>query len=205
MRVEIKRLHKQLGLTTIYVTHDQSEAMSLSDIIVVMRQGRIEQIGTPQEIYNCPKSLYVADFMGYSNRLPVEITGRDGDMWVVQTATGLQLKGSTTSDDAVGWQPGQPLLACSRPDETLVDPPPAFNQLRGFVHLTEYVGKAFETVIRLEGDDRLQLFAHSERLRDAETTVQFGVRPDRLLLFSADEQQRLAPKNGAAAAAGARR
>jgi ABC-type Fe3+/spermidine/putrescine transport system ATPase subunit len=170
-----------------------------------MRQGCIEQIGTPQEIYNCPQSLYVADFMGYSNRLPVEIVGRDGNTWVVQTTTGLQLRGSTTSDDTTSWQPGQHLLACSRPDETLVDPPPAFNQLRGLVHLTEYVGKAFETVIRLEGDERSQLFAHSERPREAETTIQFGVRPDRLLLFSAEEQQRLFPKNGPAAAAGGRR
>src|SRR5205085_168099 len=63
MRIEIKRLHEQLGLTSVYVTHDQSEAMSLSDIVVVMRQGRIEQVGTPEEIFMHPASLYVADFM----------------------------------------------------------------------------------------------------------------------------------------------
>jgi len=83
MRIEIKRLHTELGLTTLYVTHDQSEAMSLSDRVVVMRQGAIEQEGTPQEIYNQPKSLYVAHFMGYANRLPAEIVGREGEQFVV--------------------------------------------------------------------------------------------------------------------------
>src|SRR5579859_8076704 len=76
MRIEIKRLHQQLGLTTLYVTHDQSEAISLSDVVVVMKKGRIEQVGTPQEIYNCPQSLYVADFVGYINRLPVTLKER---------------------------------------------------------------------------------------------------------------------------------
>jgi putative spermidine/putrescine transport system ATP-binding protein len=186
MRIEIKRLHKQLGLTTIYVTHDQSEAMSLSDIVVVMRQGAIEQIGTPQEIYNSPKRLYVADFMGYSNRLPVEVQGRDGELWVVQTADGTQLRASVTTQPQEDWQPGKIVLACARPDETLVDPPSTFNQLRGIVHLTEYIGKGFETVISVEGDEKLQFVASSERPRDLETSVKFGVRPDRLLLFPAD-------------------
>ena len=70
MRIEIKRLHKRLGLTTIYVTHDQGEAMSMSDLVVVMRKGRIMQVGTPQEIYTCPHDWYVADFMGYPTSCP---------------------------------------------------------------------------------------------------------------------------------------
>jgi putative spermidine/putrescine transport system ATP-binding protein len=186
MRIEIKRLHKQLGLTTIYVTHDQSEAMSLSDMVIVMRQGSIEQIGTPQEIYNCPKRLYVADFMGYSNRFPVEIQGRDGEMWVVRTAAGTELRASVTTEPQGDWQPGKIVLACARPDETLVDPPPTFNQMRGIVHLTEYVGKAYETVISVDADEKLQFVACSERPPDLETSVKFGVRPDRLLLFPAE-------------------
>jgi putative spermidine/putrescine transport system ATP-binding protein len=202
MRIEIKRLHKQLGLTTIYVTHDQSEAMSLSDMVVVMRQGAIEQIGTPQEIYNSPKRLYVADFMGYSNRLPVEVQGRDGDMWVVRTAEGTQLRASVTTQPQEDWQPGKIVLACSRPDETLVDPPPTFNQLRGIVRLTEYVGKAFETVISVEGDEKLQFVACSERPRDLETAVKFGVRPDRLLLFPTDGPLHFAVKSETAVLVG---
>src|SRR3546814_7213094 len=67
LRHEIKRLHHALGLTTIYVTHDQDEALSLSDRVVVMRDGRIQQLGAPEELYTRPDNLYVARFMGYRN------------------------------------------------------------------------------------------------------------------------------------------
>ena len=64
MRLEIARLHKKLGITTIYVTHDQIEAMTLADKIVVINEGNIVQVGTPQELFNYPKSLFVAEFIG---------------------------------------------------------------------------------------------------------------------------------------------
>ncbi|MBE9473168.1 MAG: ABC transporter ATP-binding protein, partial [Chloroflexi bacterium] len=67
MRVEIRRLQQRLGITTVYVTHDQAEAMSLSDRVVVIRDGQIEQVGTPSEIYQQPASLFVADFIGRAN------------------------------------------------------------------------------------------------------------------------------------------
>lgn len=73
MQVEIKRLHRELGITMIYVTHDQSEAMTLSDRLVVFSDGRIEQIGTPLEVYHKPASRFVADFVGDCNRLPGRI------------------------------------------------------------------------------------------------------------------------------------
>jgi spermidine/putrescine transport system ATP-binding protein len=77
MQMEIKAMHKSLGITFIYVTHDQEEALTLSDTIVVMSEGRIQQIGTPTEIYNEPKNAFVADFIGESNILNgVMITGQ---------------------------------------------------------------------------------------------------------------------------------
>src|SRR6266567_3440003 len=99
MRIEIKRLHNELGLTTVYVTHDQSEAMSLSDKVVVMRLGRIEQIGSPQEIYNQPNSLFVSRFMGYVNHLPVTIIDKVDDFWLVQTTNGIQLRATSTAKE----------------------------------------------------------------------------------------------------------
>lgn len=69
MKEEIQRIQKQLGITCLYVTHDQSEALSLADRIIVMRDGKIEQIGTPQEIYDRPRSIFVADFIGQANLL----------------------------------------------------------------------------------------------------------------------------------------
>lgn len=190
MRIEIKRLHKQLGLTTIYVTHDQSEAMSLSDLVVVMRKGRIEQVGTPQEIYNCPRSLYVADFMGYANQLPAVVAGREGNEYVIQTDSGLTLRGSSQAELAAG----QRILACSRPDETLTSGVEGVNRMRGSVHLVEYIGKAFEIVVRLEGHDNVQLLIHSERALDIERAVDFEIRPSSLLLFPVDMEATAQPE-----------
>src|SRR5450432_164776 len=104
MRVEIKRLHNELGLTTVYVTHDQSEAMSLSDKVIVMRQGNIEQVGVPQDIYKLPHSLFVAQFMGYLNRFPVMLLERVGERWLVQTPAGISLTASTTTKESASWQ-----------------------------------------------------------------------------------------------------
>ena len=73
LRPEIRRIQRQLGITTIYVTHDQEEALSLSDRIVVMNEGRVEQVGTPFEIYNYPKTGFVASFIGQLNLLPVTV------------------------------------------------------------------------------------------------------------------------------------
>ena len=74
LRSEIRRIQRQLGITTIYVTHDQEEALSLSDRIVVMSAGQVEQIGTPFEIYNYPKTAFTAAFIGQLNMLPVAVT-----------------------------------------------------------------------------------------------------------------------------------
>ncbi|MDB5082289.1 MAG: transporter related protein [Chloroflexi bacterium] len=186
MRVEIKRLHEELNLTTLYVTHDQSEAMSMSDLVLVMRLGRIEQLGTPQDIYNAPRSLYVADFMGYVNKVEVDVAGRDGEEWIVQLPgqAGATLRAKTTLNEAA-WQIGDRVLACSRPDETLIDPLPTSNHLRGTVKLVEYMGKSFEGLIQLEGTQQ-QVMAHSQQPLENGQRVELGIRPERLLLFPMD-------------------
>ena len=79
MRQEIRRLQQQLGITTLYVTHDQVEAMSISDRVVVMNQGAIEQIGTPERIFAAPETVFVADFMGFDNRFSAAVESVQGD------------------------------------------------------------------------------------------------------------------------------
>ena len=79
MRTEIRRIQQEVGITAIYVTHDQSEAMALSDKIIIMEKGVVAQMGTPHEIYYHPKSEFVADFIGEANFLKGPMTGRDGD------------------------------------------------------------------------------------------------------------------------------
>jgi putative spermidine/putrescine transport system ATP-binding protein len=78
LRLEIRRIQRSLGIATMYITHDQEEALSISDRVVVMRDGRVEQLGTPEAIYTSPANEYVARFVGTSNRLPVRVTGSDG-------------------------------------------------------------------------------------------------------------------------------
>jgi iron(III) transport system ATP-binding protein len=87
MRAQIKRLHERLGLTMVYVTHDQGEALSMADRMAIMRQGRISQIGTPRQVYHRPDSRFVADFIGETNLLPGEVR-QVGREVVVQTAAG---------------------------------------------------------------------------------------------------------------------
>ncbi len=89
MRLELKRLQRTFGITTVYVTHDQSEALALSDEIAVFDSGRIIQRGTPQEIYRQPRSRFVADFVGSANFLPGTVRGIDGGVTQVETAHGV--------------------------------------------------------------------------------------------------------------------
>lgn len=84
MRTEIRRIQKELNITSVYVTHDQIEAMTLSDRIVIMNQGIIEQIGTPVEIYRFPNNRFVADFIGRANFIPGEVQGRIGERLIVR-------------------------------------------------------------------------------------------------------------------------
>lgn len=79
MRKEIRKIQQSVGITSIYVTHDQSEAMALSDIIVIMNKGNIEQVGTPQEVYQHPANRFVADFIGSSNFIPASVRDVQGD------------------------------------------------------------------------------------------------------------------------------
>jgi putative spermidine/putrescine transport system ATP-binding protein len=187
MRIELKRIHNELNLTTVYVTHDQSEAMSLSDKVVVMRLGHIEQIGTPQEIYNQPTSLFVAHFMGYINRLSVTVLGKEHPYWRVQAANGTQLLATATDAASANWKEGQRVLALIRPDETIVEPVPTSNRLKGRVQLVEYVGRAYEALIRLEGETGAQLLAHSGSAPESGAEVEISIRPERLLLFAEED------------------
>ena len=78
MQIELKRIQREVGITFIYVTHDQEEALTMSDRIAVMNEGRVEQIGTPQEIYHSPTSVFVANFIGVANLIPAVVQQADG-------------------------------------------------------------------------------------------------------------------------------
>lgn len=104
MQVELSNLHKQLGLTFVLVTHDQEEALSLSDRIAVMHQGKIEQVGSPKQIYEQPQTAFVADFIGDTNLFLGQIAACDGLTLQVVTATGLKIMVKRECNPFLGHQ-----------------------------------------------------------------------------------------------------
>lgn len=91
MQIELKRIQAEVGITFVFVTHDQGEALTMSDRIAVINEGHVEQIATPEEIYNNPSTLFVAGFIGSANLLPGRVVGRDGDTYVVELKSGLRV------------------------------------------------------------------------------------------------------------------
>jgi spermidine/putrescine transport system ATP-binding protein len=92
MQLELKRIQREVGITFIFVTHDQEEALTMSDRIAVMTQGRVDQIGTPTEIYHQPRTAFVAGFIGTANLLPVTVRSQEGETVVVDSRVGNQFR-----------------------------------------------------------------------------------------------------------------
>ncbi|WP_408642477.1 ABC transporter ATP-binding protein [Sinorhizobium chiapasense] len=136
MRAEIRGIHDQIGSTTIYVTHDQDEALSLADRIVVMSQGRIMQIGTPEDLYQRPVHVEVADFMGFRTRLPGRVLSVSGSEAEIEAA-GARLTG--TMRDPL--KPGNAAILSVRPEDLVaVD---GGDGIQVTVNSMEYRGRAF--------------------------------------------------------------
>jgi putative spermidine/putrescine transport system ATP-binding protein len=175
MRAEIKRIHASLGLTCIYVTHDQTEALSLSDWIVVMREGIVMQAGPPNAIYNHPKNVFVADFMGFRNFFPGRI-GADGQL---EGANGAwRIRGRAR--DALA--PGQPATAAIRPEDVQVGADAGgVNQFRGRVEIVEYLGRDNEAVLRLEDQSSLWVHTHADLAPGETVPVTFP--PDKVIFL----------------------
>src|SRR3546814_2504177 len=114
MRAEIRRIHNQLGATTIYVTHDQDEALSLADRIVVLRDGSIRQVGTPHELYESPLYLDVAEFMGFRNKVVGKV-GRVTDGIATISTEGRELTGREMDD----LKPGDEAVLAVRGDDVV--------------------------------------------------------------------------------------
>ncbi|MDN5842494.1 MAG: ABC transporter ATP-binding protein [Alcaligenaceae bacterium] len=102
MQIEIKQLQVALGITMVYVTHDQSEALTMSDRIAVFHDGRIQQLADPETLYNAPSNRFVASFIGENNTMQCMLAGREGDVAVVRMADGTVLKAASTCGSTGG-------------------------------------------------------------------------------------------------------
>lgn len=132
MRTEIRKIQQKIGITAVYVTHDQSEAMSISDQIIIMSKGRVEQIGTPREVYYRPKNKFVADFIGEANFLDAEVvSSADGSAAI--TVNGNRM----TVQDYVGTKQGDKVSLVLRPENVRLADTGA---LQGTVTLSTFMG-----------------------------------------------------------------
>jgi len=160
MRKELRRLQRQIGLTSIYVTHDQAEALAISDWIVVMKEGRIIERGTPTQIYRAPRHVFTAQFLGTTNLVP----GKVEESAVASGHVGV----ATSLGRFVGFDPSHALKAGAqvqisiRPEDFLTDgmaPASAvpLNHLDGTVEFTIFAGSVIEAEVRC-GDTKIQCF-----------------------------------------------
>ena len=173
MQLELKALQQEVGITFVYVTHDQEEALTMSDVIVVMRDGRIQQMGGPTELYERPINRFVSDFIGTSNFIPATVLDFDADTRraTVRSQRGLALGGTVTSDDATPVA-GDEVVVAVRPERLDVIPAAAGNeerngwtQVSGRVHQGTYLGD--QTEYRITTDDVGELVARRQNAAGA--------------------------------------
>jgi iron(III) transport system ATP-binding protein len=188
MRFEIRRLHEDLHITTLYVTHDQAEAMVTSDRIAVMRLGQIEQVGTAEEIYERPRTAFVAGFVGRTNLL----RGMVEDATTVRVGPAHALRVA----DTAGIGRGEPALVSVRPHRVVVLADGADARavrdrgdtlLEGTVSRAVYFGDALDVQVALRGSDLVIRLATlpEARLRVGQP-VTLGIAPEACVLLPPD-------------------
>ncbi len=173
MRVELARLHKELGTTMIYVTHDQVEAMTLADKIVVLRAGRIEQVGAPMELYRDPDNRFVAGFIGSPGMNFLAGTAEPGGVRVA--ALGDRLVETAVALPA----PGQPVTVGLRPQHLTITP--GSSDLT--VEISEQLGGVAYDYLRAPTGERLVTEARGDDIAPVGTSVAISFAPDKPLFF----------------------
>jgi len=183
MRYEIRRIHDRLETTTIYVTHDQIEAMTMADEIVVMRAGRIEQIGSPDAIYDRPANIFVADFIGSPpmNFLRGQVESVDGRTVFRFKSLALPLP------EAAGLQPGRTLVYGVRPVDLVLAEGGA---LQGQMVLSENTGAETMIHVGVDGDD-LRVVVPGRPHIERGSAVGFSIAPAKVHLFDPESGRRI--------------
>lgn len=172
MRIELKILQRKVGVTVVLVTHDQSEALSLSDRVAVMNSGRIEQMGPPLELYSSPKTSFVRDFIGQTTKLPVTIGDRlSGDgTYLLQVAPGLApLRCRTAIEGDISQ--GERAVACIRPESIRLGSSvdlASGNVVEAVVDALLFLGNHYECVLDVAGVKLMAIAPRSEPLREGE-------------------------------------
>jgi putative spermidine/putrescine transport system ATP-binding protein len=173
MRAEVRRIHAMLGCSTVYVTHDQEEALSLADRILVLIDGQTRQIGTPEELYARPATPDVAEFMGYRNLLASVATPREGGVMV--NVAGAQVLG--TPQGVIGTK----VVVAIRPEDLV---PTTDGPISATVEIAEYHGRDFYAVLR--ASDNGVLYCRSPVRVSAGEKLRLAARPERVLVYEGE-------------------
>lgn len=189
MQIELKTLQRETGIAFVLVTHDQEEALAMSDRIVIMRHGRIEQAGTPSELYDLPRTAFVADFIGAQNFLSGRV---DRMRQTLTTEDGIIVHAARIEGDT-----GDTALVAVRPENTTMsraEPKKERNRIRGRVAQTMHLGNTMEFVIRLESN--FDFFCRQPRRMAPDVSV----GDDVWLSWARDDAAIFPPDNDIAAA-----
>jgi len=174
-RAEIRRIHRELDRATIYVTHDQDEALSLADRIVVMKDGVVQQVGPPPEVYEEPANLHVARFMGYRNVLELEVAGGDGQA-VALRGPGIELAARVKQAPT-----GKRATLAIRPEEITVVDSAGLNTVTGKVDNVEYAGRDALVDVVIPGEHVLHVRGPVTLRRG--DTIHVHLPPERALVY----------------------
>ncbi|MET7417605.1 ABC transporter ATP-binding protein [Dactylosporangium sp. NPDC005555] len=196
MQVELKRIQTEVGITFVHVTHDQEEAMTMADTVAVMNAGKIEQLGSPVEMYDFPGTAFVANFLGQSNLFAGTVTGRSGDDVLVESHDArfsVPATRTRAADGSVwlGVRPEKMHLAAG------LDKVPAGHQsVTGLITDSSYVGVSTQYLVRAPWGDELTVFVPNSGIAAplavaSEVTVHW--RPEHAFLLSRPEGQTVAP------------
>ncbi len=193
MQLELKALQREVGITFVYVTHDQEEALTMSDVIVVMRDGRIQQMGDPGELYERPVNRFVADFIGTSNFLGATVVEVAGGMATIKSGRGLVMRGHVTNRDS-GVAVGDTVTVATRPERLVVAPVdqpsddrPGVIRVEGLVRQGTYLGD--QTEYRIETDQAGELIVRHQNASGA--TGAPGAGPGDRVIVSWHEEANL--------------
>ncbi len=179
MQLELKALQREVGITFVYVTHDQEEALTMSDVIVVMRDGLIQQMGGPTELYERPVNRFVADFIGTSNFVTgaVESIDANAHKVIVRSERGLILRGTAT-DPTATFGPGQSVTVAMRPERLDVAPADAgstetgWSSVLGRINQGTYLGD--QTEFRVQTDQAGELIVRRQNAMGAGASLGLG-------------------------------
>jgi spermidine/putrescine transport system ATP-binding protein len=191
MQVELKRIQQEVGITFIYVTHDQEEAMTMSDRIAVMNNGRYEQLGDPESLYERPTTRFVAGFLGISNLIPATVEGGDGGYASARLSGDARIRVprsllNGTTSVSIGIRPEKIRLS-----ERSVEPPAGHNRLIGTVRDASYLGVSTQYLVESHGGNLTVYEQNVERATRSELwargdEVQMTWSPDHSFVVPAE-------------------